>query len=68
MGVGYESHGVDWNRQYPTGVEELISKNSQGGKWALTPGGLSQSNVGIKMSEPLASTGWKSRRQRADGI
>ncbi len=58
MGVGYESHGVDWNRQYPTGVEELISKNSQGGKWALTPGGLSQSNVGIKMSEPLASTGW----------
>ncbi len=38
---------------YPTGVEELISKNSQGGKWLLTPGGLSQSNVGIKIAEPV---------------
>jgi predicted porin len=58
VGAGYESHGVAWNSQYPTGVEELISKNSQGAKYTLVPGGLSQSNVGIKMSEPLGSTGW----------
>jgi predicted porin len=57
MGYGYETHGVPLNRQYPTGVEELISKNSQGGIWAFTPGGLSQSQIGIKMSEPLGS-GW----------
>jgi predicted porin len=57
-GYGYETHGVAFNRQYPTGVEELISKNSQGGTWALTPGGLSQSQVGIKMSEPLGGSGW----------
>lgn len=53
MGGGYESHGTAFNPVYPTGVEELISKNSQGGKWLLTPGGLSQSNVGIKMAEPI---------------
>jgi predicted porin len=57
-GVGYETHGVPFNREYPTGVEELISKNSQGGRWALTPGGLSQSQVGVKMKEPLGGTGW----------
>jgi predicted porin len=53
MGVGYETHGTAFNPVYPTGVEELISKNSQGGKWLLTPGGLSQSNVGIKFAEPI---------------
>ena len=53
MGVGYESHGTAFNPVYPTGVEELISKNSQGGRWLLTPGGISQSNVGIKMAEPI---------------
>jgi predicted porin len=58
MGVGYESAGVPFNRQYPTGVEELISKNSRGPMWTLVPGGISQSNVGIKISEPIGSTGW----------
>jgi predicted porin len=58
MGGGYESHGVSFNREYPTGVEELISKNSQGGKWTVVPGGLSQSNIGVKIAEPLALTGW----------
>jgi predicted porin len=53
MGVGYETHGVALNAVYPTGVEELISKNSQGGRWSLTPGGISQSNVGIKMVEAI---------------
>ena len=54
LGVGYETHGVPWNRQYPTGVEELISKNSNRGQWALTPGGISQSQVGVKAKEQLA--------------
>jgi predicted porin len=57
MGAGYETHGTALNRAYPTGVEELISKNSQGGMWLLTPGGLSQSQVGVKVNEPLAP-GW----------
>jgi predicted porin len=58
VGGGYETHGVNFNGQSPFGVEELISKNSQGAKWSLVPGGISQSNVGIKATEPLGATGW----------
>ena len=53
MGVGYQTHGTPFNRNYPTGVEELISKNSNRGQWLLTPGGISQSQVGVKIKEPL---------------
>jgi len=53
VGGGYESHGVAWNRQYPTGVEELVSKNGQGGHWTVVPGGISQSVVGVKINEPV---------------
>ena len=56
-GYGFETHGVPFNRQFTTGVEELISKNSQGGRWLATPNGLSQSTVALKMSEPLGG-GW----------
>jgi len=58
MGVGYNSHGVAFNSVYPTGIEELISKNSQGGKTTLVPNGISQSNVGVKISEPLGPSGF----------
>ncbi len=58
VGVGYNSHGVAWNPVYPTGIEELISKNSQGPKYTLAPSGISQSSVGLKIAEPLGSSGW----------
>lgn len=53
VGVGYESHGVPWNSQMHTGVEELIMKNSNAPQTLFTPNGLSQSVVGIKGEEPL---------------
>ncbi|HYA74430.1 MAG TPA: porin, partial [Roseiarcus sp.] len=58
VGLGYNSHGVAFNSVYPTGIEELISKNSQGAKYTLVPNGISQSNVGVKISEPLGSSGF----------
>ena len=67
MGVGYETHGVPWNSQYPTGVEELISKNSNRGQWALTPNGISQSQVGVKAKEPLGY-GWSFVGEVATGF
>lgn len=67
LGVGYETHGVPWNRKYPTGVEELISKNSNRGLWEFTPGGLSQSQVGVKAKEPLAY-GWSFVGEVATGF
>ena len=67
VGGGYETHGTSFNRVFQPGVEELISKNSQGGKWLATPNGLSQSQVGIKINEPVGQ-GWSIVAQAALGF
>ena len=48
MGVGWESHGAPFNPHIITGVEEFIQKNSNHAQWLRTPGGLSQSSLGVK--------------------
>ena len=40
---------------YPNGVANFISKQSYGPKWLWTPNGISQTVVGIKISQPI---GW----------
>lgn len=57
MGVGWESHGAPLNRDIISGVEELVQKNSNRALWLLTPGGLSQSFIGVKGKEEFAP-GW----------
>ena len=57
LGVGWQSHGTPFNASIISGVEELVSKNSNHPQWLLEPGALSQSNIGIKGKEPLAP-GW----------
>jgi predicted porin len=57
MGVGYSTHGADFNRYYNNGVAELIAKFSQGQKYQIVPNGLSQSNIGVKGFEEFAP-GW----------
>jgi predicted porin len=54
-GAGYQSHGVPFNRYYPNGVEELISKNSNGWRYTLLPNGLGQSHIGVKGIEPIGN-------------
>jgi predicted porin len=54
-GAAYHSHGVPFNAYYPNGVEELISKNSNGPRYTILPNGLGQSHIGIKGAEPIAS-------------
>jgi predicted porin len=54
-GTAYHSHGVPFNAYYPNGVEELISKNSNGPRYTILPNGLGQSHIGIKGVEPIAS-------------
>ncbi len=56
-GLGYSSNGAGFNRAYPNGVASFVSKQSNGSRWLWTPNGISQSVVGIKMSEPVAY-GW----------
>jgi predicted porin len=59
MGVGYESNGAGYNQWWNNGVANIITKqNTHGSQWLWTPNGLSQSVVGVKMSEPIGSTGW----------
>jgi predicted porin len=53
VGGGYETHGTPFNGNIITGVEELVQKNSNKPLWLLTPGGLSQSNIGIKGFETI---------------
>ena len=54
MGVGYESHGAPFNSNIISGVTELVQKVSRpSGMWLQTPGGLTQSNIGIKGRETI---------------
>jgi predicted porin len=56
MGVGYESHGAPFNKNIISGVTELVQKTSRPtSMWLQTPGGLSQSNIGIKGREAITS-------------
>jgi predicted porin len=51
LGVGWESHGTPFNNSIISGVEELVQKNSNRPLWLATPGGLTQSFIGIKAKE-----------------
>jgi predicted porin len=58
-GLGYESNGAGYDKWWNNGVANIITKQStHGPQWLWTPNGLSQSVVGVKMSEPIGSTGW----------
>ena len=57
-GLGYNTNGAPYTAAWNNGVDSFISKQSHGTKWLWTPNGLSQSVVGIKMSEPLWGSGW----------
>jgi predicted porin len=55
MGGGYETHGAPFNKNIISGVQELVRKNGHESGWFLTPNGLTQSNVGIKGKEAIAT-------------
>ena len=57
VGGGWESNGARASTTYPNSVANFISKQSYGSKWLWTPNGISQSVVGIKLSQPIAY-GW----------
>jgi predicted porin len=54
LGVGWESHGAALNPGLISGVQELIGKSGNKSMWLATPGGLSQSLIGVRVKEPLA--------------
>ncbi len=67
MGVGYASHGAAFNGLFPTGTTEFVNKFGNKGTWSITPNGLSQSQVGVKIKEPVAY-GWSVVGEVATGF
>ena len=57
VGVGYNTNGAAYTAAWNNGVDSFMTKNNKGVKWLFTPNGLSQSVVGIKMSQSLAPIG-----------
>jgi hypothetical protein len=57
VGGGWESHGAPFNKLVPQGVDYFVQKPNRTPGWLASPNGLSQSSIGIKGVEPLAS-GW----------
>jgi hypothetical protein len=63
MGVDYMTHGAGFDRNFPTGLQYLLGSGGAGATGRLSqilqaPNGLSQSNVGVKIIEPIAPGGW----------
>jgi predicted porin len=57
-GYGYETHGAPFNRNVAQGVAYSIQKMSRSSMWELSPGGLAQSNIGIRGAESIGGD-WK---------
>ena len=57
IGAGYQTHTAPFNKSALFGVQDFVSKSSNRPAWVFVPNGLSQSNVGIRVKEPLA-LGW----------
>jgi predicted porin len=57
-GIGYESNGAGYNQYWNNGVSNIVTKQStHGPQWLWTPNGLSQSVVGLKLSQDLGGVG-----------
>ncbi|HUO53672.1 MAG TPA: porin [Rhodoblastus sp.] len=52
-GIAWQSHGAPMNAFYPQGLEYGVSKNSNRAGFALGPGGLGYSGIGLKGSEEI---------------
>jgi predicted porin len=57
VGYGYQTHGAPFNPFFVTGASYFLQKMNRSPMWGLAPSGLSQSNVGVQIKEPLAP-GW----------
>src|SRR5574337_1383439 len=56
-GLMYNTNGAPWNPAFSNGTQGLISKQSNGVKWLWSPNNISQSVIGVKMSEQIGG-GW----------
>jgi predicted porin len=57
VGFGYQTHGAPFDPQFVTGASYFLQKMNRTAMWGLAPSGLSQSNIGVQIKEPLGQ-GW----------
>jgi predicted porin len=57
IGATYQTHGAPFDPNFVTGASYFIQKMNRSSMFGVAPNALSQSNVGIKGSEPIAP-GW----------
>ena len=57
VGFGYQTHGAPFDGQFVTGASYFLQKMNRTAMWGLAPSGLSQSNIGVQIKEPLGQ-GW----------
>jgi predicted porin len=58
VGGGYQTNGAPLDKFFPTGASYFLQKMNRQAMWGWAPNGLSQSNVGVQITEPLGA-GWK---------
>ena len=61
MGGSYQTHGSPFDKNFPTGASPTCGRRcdepaARDGPWLPTR--MSQSNVGVKIKEPIAPGGW----------
>jgi predicted porin len=57
VGFGYQTHGAPFDPNFVTEASYFLQKMNRTPMWGLAPNGLSQSNIGVQIKEPL-SPGW----------
>ena len=57
VGGGYQTHGAPFDGNFVTGASYFLQKMNRTAMWGLAPNGLSQSNIGVQIKEPLGQ-GW----------
>jgi predicted porin len=58
IGGGYQTNGAPLDKFFVTGASYLLQKMNRQSMFGWAPNGLSQSNVGVQVAEPLGA-GWK---------
>ena len=63
IGGTYQTHGTPFDKNFPTGASYLLgagggSADGRNAGFGLGPNAMSQSNIGVKISEPIAPGGW----------
>jgi predicted porin len=57
VGGAYMTHGSPFDKYFSNGASYFIQKASRQALWSLAPNGLTQSNIGVQIREPLGA-GW----------